>query len=129
MAPALAPARTGVYGAIFGKTGFVTYGCHLSEYLFNTCVASLKRWFASSVTSVPESAAERRARSQTRSTLQGNVSPGRVNTKSRVIIHSHIVILVCKLWCNSGEVSAYINQFHGLILVRSADVPRIVDKY
>jgi hypothetical protein len=47
--------------------------CTLSERLLNTCVASLNRALASSVTVVPESAAERNAKSHNRKDLQEHV--------------------------------------------------------
>ena len=47
--------------------------CPLSERLLNASVASLNRAFASSVTVVPESAAERNAKSHNREDLQEHV--------------------------------------------------------
>src|SRR6266702_2591665 len=52
--------------------------CLLSEWLLNIRVASLNRAFASSVAFVPESTAERNARSHIRRILQENVRTKRL---------------------------------------------------
>jgi hypothetical protein len=78
---------------------------------------------------MPESAAERSARSHTRRILQENVRQGTTLEETWGWFPSLLGIFLHKLWWRKArEVLAYRNQFHSLISVSSADVPRMLKK-